>query len=386
MTRYYFDYNATTPLAPEALAAMLPHLRGTHGNPSSIHREGIEARYALERARRNIERLLDAERDSLVFTATGSEANALGLRGSVEAAILMGERPHLAVSAAEHKAVLDTARELAALHGLPLTVLRPDTHGRITPEQLATQLPAEVTHIALMLANNELGTLSPIAECAAWLRVNRPECHLHVDAVQAVGKVPVSIRRLDADTVAIAAHKFHGPRGAAGLFVRPGFALRRLFAGGPQERHLRAGTENVAAAVGMAEALRLSLEVLAAEGERLTRLRESLWESLAGTPGAERNSPKEDCLPGTLNVSFCGLDSRALVRRLDEAGFAVSAGSACTSDGESVSHVLEAIGAPPSIAKGSVRFSLGRETYDTSVKALTEAVTTLVIKELSLVP
>lgn len=371
MTRVYLDYNATTSLAPEALDAMLPILRGGGGNASSIHQFGIEARLELERARRRIESLLDAPRESLVFTSGGSESNALALFGVLDELPRAGAPHHVVTSPLEHKAVLDALR---ARPDVEVTFVAPDSHGRVMPDALRAVLRPDTAVVSVMLANNELGSISPISQLVSATREIAPRAHFHCDAVQGAGRVRVSCAALGADTFAFAAHKFHGPKGTGALVVRPGVSIARQIPGGGQERGLRAGTENVAGAVGMAAALGLAVSRVDAEGARLAAMREELWTRLANTTGIVRNSSAGDCLPGTLHVSLRGADGRALVRELDEVGFAVSAGSACTSEGEALSHVLAAL-YPDDVprARGGVRISFGFGTTQDDLNRFADA-------------
>lgn len=371
MNHVYLDYNATTPLAPEALDAMLPILRGGGGNASSIHHFGIEARLELERARRSIERLLEAPRDSLVFTSGGSESNAFALFGVLDALPHKGAPHHVITSPLEHKAVLDALR---VRRDIEVTFVAPDSFGRIMPDALRAVLRPNTSLVSVMLANNELGAISPIRELVSATRAISPRAHFHCDAVQGAGRVRVSCEDIAADTYAFAAHKFHGPKGTGALVVRPGTVLARQIPGGGQERGLRAGTENVAGAVGMAAALTLATARLGAEGVRLVAMRETLWSALSGVAGIVRNSAAGDCLPGTLHVSLRGADGRTLVRELDEVGFAVSAGSACTSEGEALSHVLAALYPDDEVrARGGVRISIGAGTTQEDLTRFAEA-------------
>jgi len=371
MTRVYLDYNATTSLAPEGLDAMLPILRGGGGNASSIHSFGIEARLQLERARRSIERSLDAPRDSLVFTSGGSESNVLALFGVLDALPRTGAPHHVVSSPIEHKAVIDALRQRSDIE---LTLVSPDLWGRILPDALRSELRPNTALVSIMLANNEVGAISPIWELVSATRELAPAAHFHCDAVQGAGRIRVSCEELSADTFAFAAHKFHGPKGTGALVVRPGTRLARQIPGGGQERGLRAGTENVAGAVGMAAALALAIPRVAAEGARLAGMRERLWDALSGTSGIVRNSAPEDCLPGTLHVSLRGAEGRALVRELDEVGFAVSAGSACTSEGEALSHVLAGLYPDDKPrARGGVRISFGLGTSQEDLNRFAEA-------------
>jgi cysteine sulfinate desulfinase/cysteine desulfurase-like protein len=253
--------------------------RRGEGNASSIHHFGIEARLELERARRSIERLLEAPRDSLVFTSGGSESNAFALFGVLDALPHKGAPHHVITSPLEHKAVLDALR---VRRDIEVTFVAPDSFGRIMPDALRAVLRPNTSLVSVMLANNELGAISPIRELVSATRAISPRAHFHCDAVQGAGRVRVSCEDIAADTYAFAAHKFHGPKGTGALVVRPGTVLARQIPGGGQERGLRAGTENVAGAVGMAAALTLATARLGAEGVRLVAMRETLWSALSG--------------------------------------------------------------------------------------------------------
>lgn len=375
---HYFDHNATTALDPGVLEAMLPWMTApVQGNASSLHAAGVEARVAIERARRTLARLLNAERpESILFTATGTEALNLAIRGVVDARWRPGSEPvALAIGTIEHKAVVDTARALEAQGRARVAWLPCDGEGRYDPERVGKMIPQETALVALMHANNEVGSIQPTAELVRACRAVAPRVAVLVDAVQALGKVPVDVAVWDADLVAVAAHKIHGPRGAAALVVREGIELVPQSTGGGQESGLRGGTENVAAIVGFAEAARRALDRLAEEARRLGPLRETAWRAIAArVPTAVRNSPAHEVLPNTLNVSVPGLDGRALVRALDERGYGISAGSACTSTGEATSHVLAAMFPhDPARARGAIRISLGRDTTAAGVGGLVEA-------------
>ncbi|MDX2174969.1 MAG: cysteine desulfurase family protein [Candidatus Sumerlaeia bacterium] len=374
MKHVYLDHNSTTPLLPEVLDTMIPLMADTWGNASSTHRYGIEARYVVERSRRTIESLIGAPDDSLVITSGGSEANNLAIRGVALEARQLGLGNHLLVGAAEHKAVLDTAMDLQARFGFQVTYLRPDAFGRARPGAVARALRGDTVLVALMLANNELGTINQVADIAQLVLERAPTARVHCDAVQAAGRIHVDVGRLRVDTLALSAHKMYGPKGVGGLYIRPGVQVARQIAGGGQERSLRAGTESPALAAGFARAFELAEDLRDGEAERLSRLREELWKMLSQLgPQIVRNSPAEGCLPGTLNVSLLGLDGRSVARELDAEGFAISAGSACTSEGEEVSHVMEAIGADPERARGAVRVSLGRQTTREEIEAFARA-------------
>uniref|UniRef100_A0A832I3U7 cysteine desulfurase n=1 Tax=Eiseniibacteriota bacterium TaxID=2212470 RepID=A0A832I3U7_UNCEI len=364
MREVYADHAATTRPLPEVVAAMLPFLGERFGNPSSVHARGEAAREAVEAARADVAALLGGRPEEIVFTATGSEANALAIAGGLAAA--PAGRRRLVVSAVEHNSVLATARALEA-RGAPLTVVPVGPDGRVDPARLGEALGPDVALVSLMWANNETGALQPVAEVAALARACGAA--VHCDAVQAVGKVPVDVAHAAFDLLSFAGHKFHGPPGAAGLWVRRRTRLVPLVHGGRQERGRRAGTENVAAIVGLGAAARAAAAWLADGGPaRLARLGERLRAGLeAAVPGARLNGPLAARLPWVVNLRFEGVDGEAVLHALDAEGIAVSTGSACSAAEPGPSHVLTAMGLRPEDAHASVRFSLGRDTADEDV-------------------
>lgn len=387
---HYLDNNATTALDGAVLESMLPWMTTpVQANASSLHRAGVEARVAIERARRSLAGLLNAARpEDVVFTSSGTEALNLALRGLVDARWRPGDAPvELAIGAIEHKAVIDTARALEATGRARVVWLPCDAEGRYEPDIIAARLSPATALVALMHANNEVGTVQPIRDLVGKCREATPSGVVLVDAVQTLGKVPVDVAALGADLVAVAAHKLYGPGGAAALIVRQGLAIAPQSTGGHQEHGLRAGTENVAAIVGFAEAARRAVDRLPEESRRLSTLRDMLARGLAARiDGLVRNTPAQGGLPNTLNVSVPGLEGRALVRALDDRGFGVSAGSACTSTGEATSHVLSAMFPHDEVrARGAVRISLGRDTTAALAAAFVEAMIAAV-KELRGVP
>jgi len=344
------DHNATAPLRPQARAAMDALAARGPGNPSSAHAAGRVARAALEQARRAIAAALGARAREVVFTSGGTESNNLALLGAVPDAA----GAHLVVSPIEHSSVLGPVRELAR-RGATVTWLPVDAVGRIAPAAVAEALRPETALVAVGWANNEIGTVQPIAALAALCRARG--VRLHVDAAQALGKLPLAVDGID--LCALSAHKLGGPMGIGALVVRRGVALRPLTWGGEQERGLRPGSENALAAVGFAAAL-------AATGgddwAACESLREALWERVADLAGVRRHSPRDGCLPNTLNIGVEGVRGEALVAALDLEGVAVSVGSACAAGSGEPSHVLRAIGCDAAAAAAGVRFSLGRET------------------------
>ncbi len=359
----YADHAATTPPAPEVVEAMRPFLGGRFGNASSVHRRGEAAREAIEGARAAVAGLIGATPEEIVFTATGSEANNLALQGALAAAggVRAGAGPpraRLIVSAIEHPSVLETARALAEA-GRPLTVVPVGPDGLVDPERLGRELGPDVALVSVMLANNEVGTLQPVAEIARLARA--AGALVHCDAVQAVGKVPVEVAALGVDLLSLAGHKFHGPAGAAALYVRRRVRLMPQVHGGHQERSRRAGTENLAAIVGLGVAASRAARALEAGApQRHAALAARLLAGLlAQVPGTRLHGDATRRLPGLVNVRFEGVDGEAVLHELDRAGITVSTGSACSAAAPGPSHVLIALGLRPEHAHASVRYSLG---------------------------
>jgi cysteine desulfurase len=360
-SRVYMDHNATTPVDPRVLDAMLPHLREQFGNPSSLHWFGQRARAAVEEARAAVAALVGAEPADVVFTASGSESDNMALRGV--AARARPPRQRIVVSAIEHHAVLNTAKALRE-EGVPVAVARASQSGLVDLDDLAGKLDATVALVSIMLANNETGVVQPVAEAARLARQHG--ALVHCDAVQGAGKIPVDLRGLDADLLTLSAHKIYGPKGVGCLCVRRGTPMAPLVRGGGQERNRRAGTENVAGIVGFGAAARLAAESLHQEAARVAALRDRLEARLLALPGAERNG-EGPRLPNTANVSFAGAEAEGLLIALDLEGIAVSTGAACAAGAVEPSHVLRAMGFAPERVQSSLRFSLGRSTTETDV-------------------
>lgn len=353
----YLDYNATTPLAPEARAAMRPFLEEHFGNPSSIHAAGREARAAIDDARDRMARLLGGKPHEIIFTGGGTESDNLAILGLARAQ--EGKGKHLITCTTEHHAVLHAFEHLQKREGFRVTFLPVDRQGQVSVEQVAAALTPETTLVSVMTANNETGTLQPAKEIAALCRERGVLCH--TDAIQSFGKA--AIRGGDFDALSLAAHKFYGPKGAGILYLKSGLHVERLQYGGAHENERRPGTENVAAIAGMVVAAELAAAQAEAESARVAELRDRLWSGLQKLfPTAIRNGHPEQTLANTLNVSFPGLEGEGLLMALDLAGIAVSSGSACMVGSVVSSHVLLAMGVPPEIAQGTVRFSLGKPT------------------------
>lgn len=348
----YFDHNATTPLDPRVAEAMEPWVGRLHGNPSSVHSFGRTARAAVELAREQVAELVGGISPEVVFTASGTEANNAVLLS----AFAGGGGGHLVISELEHPSIQAAADRLEGL-GVEVTRLRPGVDGVVSADSIVAALRPDTRLVCLMLANNELGTVQPVAEAAAACRDRGVP--LLCDAVQAAGKLAIDAGALGADYVVVAAHKFNGPVGAAALWIREGAGFEPLILGGGQERRRRAGTENVAALVGFGACAALSSEELDERIERLGELRDGLEAGLSGFPDARLHCASSPRLPHVTHVAFPGLIGEELVVRLDLAGFAVSTGAACASGVVEPSRTLLAMGVPAAEALASIRISLG---------------------------
>jgi cysteine desulfurase len=361
MRRVYLDHNATTPVDPAVAAVMIDVLERVPGNSSSLHWFGQQARAIVEESREAVAQLIGAQPSEIVFTASGTEADNMALRGV--AATARDSRRRLVHSTIEHHAVIRCAQALAQ-EGQPVATARVGSEGSLDLDELTGRLDGSTALVALMLANNETGVLQPVRE-AARIAHERGALVL-CDAVQAAGKVAVDVTALGVDLLALSAHKLYGPKGVGALYVRRGTRLEPLVRGGSQERNRRAGTENVAGIAGFGAAARLARERLAEDVPRIARLRDRLEEGLLAIPGAERNGTGER-VPNTSNVSFTGVKAESLVLALDLAGVAVATGAACASGAVEPSHVLRAMGLPPARVEGSLRLSLGRGNVEDDV-------------------
>lgn len=378
----YADSAATTRPAPEVVEAMLPWLGDRFGNASSIHGRGEAARDAVEDARARVAALIGADAEEIVFTSSGSEANNLALRGVLE---LPGARRRLVVSAIEHPSVLETARALEQ-RGFTLTIVAPDANGVVSAASVGAALGPDVALVSVMAVNNEIGTIQPVAEIAALARA--AGALSHCDAVQAVGKMPVDVRAWGVDLLSLAGHKFHGPLGAAALYVRRRVRLAPLVHGGHQERSRRAGTENVPAIVGLGVAAVRAGSWLESGGPNAVRaLGERLLAELrARIPGTSLNGDSDQRVPGIVNVGFAGVEGEAVLHELDRAGVTVSTGSACSAAAPGPSHVLIAIGRTPEEAHASVRFSLGADNVAADVEHISSVTPEIVERLRALAP
>jgi cysteine desulfurase len=360
----YLDHASTTPVRPEVLDSMLPLLTTTFGNPGSVHATGRAARAALDDARERLAVRLGTEPRELVFTAGGTEANNLAIKGAAWAGKAHGHR--IVSSAVEHHAVGHTLRYLEKF-GFEVVEVGVDRYGRVDPDELDAAITDRTTLVSVMLANNEVGTIQPLTQIVERVQRHRGVL-LHVDAVQAAPYMPLDLGALGADLVSLAAHKFEGPKGVGLLYIRHGTHLLAQTHGGSQERHRRAGTENVAGAVGMATAYDLVREELPEIVRRLRRLRERLQRAVLAVDGTELTGHPRERLPGLLSIIARETDGNSVVLALDLEGVAAAVGSACTSGSVEVSHVLSAMGYPDEEARGALRLSLGRTTTEADVE------------------
>ena len=358
MNRIYLDYAATAPVLPEVLDAMLPFFVSQFGNPSGIHANGREARKAVEQARRQTAKALGAESQEICFTSGGSESNNLAVQGTAFA--LRGKGNHLITSQIEHPSVLKTCRWLEK-QGFRVTYLPVDSSGTVSPESVREAIGPETILVSVMTANNEIGTIQPVSQIGEICR--EKNVVFHTDAVQAAGLLKTDVKELHADLLSISAHKFHGPKGVGALYIRKGTRLESLIHGGAQEKGLRAGTENVPGIAGMGKAIEIAMAEMEEKPARIRELRDLLaGRILEKVPGAKMNGHPTMRLPNNCHFSFSGIESEALLLRMDLAGISVSGGSACTSGSMEPSHVLQAIGLKDEMLKGGIRLTLGRET------------------------
>ncbi|HJZ98885.1 MAG TPA: cysteine desulfurase family protein [Candidatus Solibacter sp.] len=370
MQRFYFDHNATTPVDPEILETMVSCLGQVYGNASSIHHFGQSAKQRLEAARRQVAALIHATPQEIVFTSGGTEADNLAILGVARASSV--ERKHVITSAIEHPAVLSTCKQLA-VEGVEVTGLRVAASGVVNPDDVCRALRPETVLISIMHANNELGTLQPIAEIAQIAR--EAGVLLHVDGVQALGKIPVDVQALGVDLYTMSGHKLYAPKGAGALYVRRGTRLAPITFGGHHERDRRPGTENVPGIAAFGAAAELAGRRLNEDSERLSRLRDRLENAvIERIPGSGINGSRWNRVPNTSNLYFDGIDGEAMVIALDLRGFAVSTGAACSSGALTPSHVLKAIGLSDDRARSSMRFSLGHSNTVEQVEALADAI------------
>ncbi|GAV24299.1 cysteine desulfurase NifS [Carboxydothermus islandicus] len=382
MERIYLDHGATTPLAREVLEEMMPYLTEKFGNPSSIHAFGREARKAIEDAREKVAKAINAsDPGEIVFTGGGTEADNLAIKGIARAYKHKGN--HIITSAVEHHAVLDACLALQK-EGFEVTVLPVDEYGMVSVEDVKKAITDKTILITIMHANNEVGTIQPIAEIGEIAR--EKGIYFHTDAVQTVGKIPVDVKELKVDLLSLSAHKIYGPKGVGALYVRKGLKLEPLANGGGQERKRRPGTENVAGIVGLGKAIELAVAEMPEESARLTKLRDKLIKGvLDKIPYVRLNGHPTKRLPHNANFSVEFVEGESMLLMLDMKGIAASSGSACTSGSLDPSHVLLAMGIPHEVAHGSLRLTLGKANTEEQIDYVLEVLPGIVerLREMS---
>jgi cysteine desulfurase len=379
----YLDHNATTRPRPEVVDAMLPHLRGHYGNASSIYQLGQEERKAVDIAREQLAKLIGVKNsDEIVFTSGGSESINWAIKGVAFANRSKGR--HLVTTTIEHSAVIKTCKYLETM-GWHVTYVGVDVHGRVNPSHIREAITKETALVSVMHANNEIGTIEEVrAICDAAHEKGVP---VHVDALQTVGKIPVSIEALDCDLLSIGAHKFYGPKGVGALYIRPGTKIHALLHGGSHERNRRASTENVPAIVGMGIAAELAAKDMKHDEKHVRQLRDKLEKGLSKVlECVQINGDVQHRMFNTSNMSIEAVEGEGLIIGLDMQGICVSSGSACSSGQAEPSHVLKAIGVPIELAKGSVRFSMGRENTDEEIEKVLDVLPKVVDRLRNLSP
>jgi cysteine desulfurase len=378
--RVYLDHNASTPVHPEVVQAMLPYFGERFGNPSSVHAFGRDAREGMDTAREQVAHFLRVGKEEVVFTSGGTESDNLAVKG-VAAARRQG---HVITSRIEHHAVLRACQSLES-QGFEVTYVGVDADGMVDPDDVRRAVRPDTVLISIMHANSEVGTIEPIRDIGAIARER--EIPFHVDAVQTFGKVPIDLEASGIDLLSFSSHKIYGPKGVAALYIRKGTKMAAIQHGGEHERRRRAGTENVPGIVGFGKAVEIRARDMEAEAVRVTGLRDRLWQGVsARVPEVRLNGHPTQRLPGTCNMCFRGVESESIVLGLDLKGIGVSAGSACTSGNVEPSYVLVAMGVPLDWAMGSVRCSLGRTTTAEDIDHVVESVEPLVGKLRQLSP
>ena len=374
MNTIYADNAATTRLSKTALDAMMPYLTEQYGNPSSLHTVGQLAAEALFGARKTMAECLNCDPKEIIFTGGGSEADNQALLTGAELGAKKG-RKHIISDVIEHHAILHSLKRLEK-QGFEVTLLPVNGEGRVDPDDVRKAIRPDTALVSIMMANNEIGTLEPVKEIAAICHENG--VLFHTDAVQAVGHIPVDVKDIGCDMLSLAGHKFHGPKGVGALYARRGLLVSTLIEGGAQERGKRAGTENIAGIVGMAAALKEAVDSLDANMAKITKLRDRLIEGLSVIPHSILNGPRDNRLPGNVNMCFEGIEGESLLLLLDQKGICASSGSACTSGSLDPSHVLLAIGRIHDVAHGSLRLSLCEYNTEEDIESIIKAVPEIV--------
>ena len=385
MQRIYLDYNATTPVEPAVLEAMLPYLSGEFGNASSIHTFGQRARAAVETAREQVAALIRARPNEIVFTSGGTESDNHAIFGVAHAALAVRAGAHVITTSIEHEAVLNACQALEKL-GVAVTYVPVTCNGVVDPDELRRAIRPETVLISVMHANNETGTIQPLEEIGR-IAAEHKIC-FHTDAVQSAGKIPIDVQALRLNLLSLSAHKLYGPKGIGALYIRSGTRLRQFLYGGHHQRGFRPGTENVAGIVGLGKAAGLARVALAEDAARVSALRDRLEHGLlARVPDCRANAGGGALrTPNTSNLAFAGIEGEALVIALDLKGLACSTGAACSSGAVEPSHVLTAMGLPASQARATLRFSLGRHTTAVEIDVALEIIPAAVAQLRALSP
>jgi len=374
MTRIYLDYNASTPIAPKVLEAMMPYLTSKFGNPSSSHSFGVECRAAIEQARERVAKLLGCEAAEIVFTSGATESNNMVIKGIAKAA---GKGKHFITSQIEHPAVLEPCRHIERF-GYTVTYLPVDKYGLVDPDALAKAITPDTALVTIMHSNNEVGTIQDIAGLAKI--ASSRGVPFHTDAAQSVGKIPCRVGDLSVDFLTVAGHKFYAPKGVGALYIGQGRKLPPMLHGAGHEHGMRPGTENLASVVGLGAACELAMPLLESEGPRQKKLGQRLLDGLkkAGLQ-VHLNGHPDQKLPNTWNISFEGHDAASVMEALGK-DIAVSPGAACHGDTVNASHVLVAMGVPTGLSRGAIRFSLGRETTEAEIDVIIDELKNKIIK------
>jgi cysteine desulfurase len=391
MNCVYLDYNATTPVDPQVLDAMLPYFSADFANASSIHTPGQRARAAVETARERVAALIGAKPQEIVFTSGGTESDNHAIFGSVAQALLPVRLsspqlapPHIITTTIEHEAVLN-ACQAAEKQGASVTYLQVDREAQVDPEAVRRAIRPETILITIMHANNEIGTVQPLEEIGRIVKEHK--IYFHTDAVQSAGKIPIDVNTLNVDLLSLSGHKLYAPKGVGALYIRSGTRVRQLLYGGHHQRGARPGTENVAGIAGLGKAAEIARKSLTNDAQRVSALRDKLERGLIErVPQIRVNGSQAPRTPNTTNIRFAGIDGEALVISLDLKGLACSVGAACSSGAVEPSHVLTAIGLSQEEAKSSLRFSLGRHTTESEIAFALEVIPAAVAQLRALSP
>ncbi|EEG78997.1 cysteine desulfurase NifS [Dethiobacter alkaliphilus] len=381
MKKIYLDHGATTKMNPEVLETMMPYMTEIYGNPSSIHFFGREVRKAVEEAREKVAAAIGAQPREIIFTSGGTESDNLAIRGVARALRKKGN--HIITSAVEHHAVIDTCNALKD-EGFEVTAVPVDEHGMVNVKDVEAAITDQTILITIMMANNEVGTIMPVAEIGKLAKERG--ITFHTDAVQAIGSLPVNVEEINCDLLSMSAHKFYGPKGVGALYVRKGTKLKVYNFGGAQERKMRPGTENVPGIIGMGKAIELAVTDLEQKTEQVRKLRDKLIDGLMQIEDTKLNGHPQERLPGSVNVSIQYVEGESLILSLDLKGIAASSGSACTSGSLDPSHVLMAMGLDHQTAHGSLRLTLGRDNTEEEIDYVLEVIPEVVERLRSMSP